>query len=140
MVFDGFRYISKLRDCHVCCFDVPLNSSGSGLTGCKTDFFLTNISVCFLICFVFVFQFLLLNCITDFSDVWVVFYFLCITETEMCPSGLFCADILFNFGKAAGKTVAEQASKLKNTVEEKVRAGCPCSLTDFAQLISCSTS
>ena len=38
--------------------------------------------------------------------------------------GFLCAGILFNFGKAAGKTVAEQASKLKTTVEEKVRAGC----------------
>ena len=38
--------------------------------------------------------------------------------------GFLYAGILFNFGKAAGKTVAEQASKLKTTVEEKVRAGC----------------
>ena len=38
--------------------------------------------------------------------------------------GFLRAGILFNFGKAAGKTVAEQASKLKTTVEEKVRAGC----------------
>lgn len=29
-------------------------------------------------------------------------------------------DILFNFGKAAGKTVAETAKQLKTTVEEKV--------------------
>ncbi|XP_070189867.1 synapse-associated protein 1-like isoform X2 [Littorina saxatilis] len=31
--------------------------------------------------------------------------------------------ILFNFGKAAGKTVAEQANKLKTTVEEKTILG-----------------
>lgn len=31
--------------------------------------------------------------------------------------------ILFNFGKAAGKTVVQQASKLKNTVEEKTILG-----------------
>ncbi|XP_076445130.1 synapse-associated protein 1-like isoform X2 [Babylonia areolata] len=32
-------------------------------------------------------------------------------------------NILFNFGKAAGKTVAEQANKLKTTVEEKTLLG-----------------
>lgn len=32
-------------------------------------------------------------------------------------------NILFNFGKAAGKTVAEQANKLKTTVEEKTILG-----------------
>jgi hypothetical protein len=33
---------------------------------------------------------------------------------------MFVSGFLFNFGKQAGKTVAEQAHKVKSTLEEKV--------------------